>query len=148
MYVILNKDIKGLGKKFQVVDVAEGYAKNYLIPKKLATVANNKTISEANSKKSAASFKSQTKKEEAEKIKEKIEKNILTFNLKMGKNSKLFGSITSKEICEEINNSFEYNIDKKKIEIDNQIKLPGTYTVKIKLYEGITAIQKIEVIGE
>lgn len=148
MFVILNKDIKGIGKKFQTVEVSEGYARNYLLPKKFAIIANNKTLSETNSKKSSIDFREQTKKKEAEEIKLKIEENKLIFRVKIGEGSKLFGSVTAKEICEEINNKLKYNIDRKKIELKKQIKSPGIYSIKVKLYEGITAIQRIEVIGE
>lgn len=148
MYVILNKDIKGIGKKLQTVEVSDGYARNYLLPKKLAVRANSKNLSESNSKRNAIDFKEQTKKEEAEKMKIEIEKQKLTFNMKVGKDSKLFGSITAKEICEEINKRLNFNLDKKRVEVVEQIKSPGIYNAKVKLYEGITAIQKVEVIGK
>lgn len=148
MKVVLNKDIKGIGKKLQVVEVSEGYARNYLLPKNLAVLANNQSVSEAKTKQSSLDFKKQTKKEEAEKIKNALEGQNLVFNVKVGEGGKLFGSITSKEISEEIKNSQGYEIEKKKIEIEGGIKTAGVYVAKIKLYEGITAIQKIEIIGK
>lgn len=148
MKVVLNKDIKGIGKKLQIVEVSEGYARNYLLPKNLAVLANNQSVSEAKTKQSSLDFKKQTKKEEAEKIKKALESQKIVFNVKVGEGGKLFGSITSKEISEEIKNRQGFEIEKKKIEIEGGIKTAGIYTAKIKLYEGITAIQKIEIIGK
>ena len=115
MKVVLNQDIKGIGKKLQVVDVSEGYARNYLIPRKMASIADNKNINEAKTKVEAMNFKKMTEKQEAIEIKEKIEKNYLEFKHKVGDNGKLFGSITEKEIADKINSVYGININKKKI---------------------------------
>lgn len=148
MQVVLNKDIKGIGKKLQIVEVSEGYARNYLLPKGLAIQANNQSISEAKTKQSSLDFKKQTRKEDAEKIKETLEREKIQFILKLGKDGRLFGSITSKEIAEEIKRVHKFDIEKKKIEIDNSIKTAGIYNARIKLYEGVTAVQKIEILGK
>ena len=146
MKVVLNQDIKGIGKKLQVVDVSEGYARNYLIPRKMASIADNKNINEAKTKDEAMNFKKMTEKQEAIEIKEKIEKNYLEFKHKVGDNGKLFGSITEKEIADKINSVYGININKKKIIIKNPIKEIGSYEVNVKLYEGVIANVKIAVV--
>ena len=135
MKVVLNQDIKGIGKKLQVVDVSEGYA-----------IADNKNINEAKTKVEAMNFKKMTEKQEAIEIKEKIEKNYLEFKHKVGDNGKLFGSITEKEIADKINSVYGININKKKIIIKNPIKEIGSYEVNVKLYEGVIANVKIAVV--
>lgn len=147
MKVVLNQDIKGLGKKLQVVEVSEGYARNFLLPKKLANIADNKSLNEAKTKKQAIAFKKDVELEEANKNKEKIEKIYIEFREKQGAGGKLFGSVTEKEIADEIKMKFKLNIDKKKIVINVPIKQLGSYTVDIKLYEGIVAKLKIVVVG-
>ncbi len=146
MKVVLNQDIKGIGKKLQVVDVSEGYARNYLIPRKMASIADNKNINEAKTKVEAMNFKKMTEKQEAIEIKEKIEKNYLEFKHKVGDNGKLFGSITEKEIADKVNSVYGININKKKIIIKNPIKEIGSYEVNVKLYEGVIANVKIAVV--
>ncbi len=147
MKVILNKDIKGIGKKLQQVEVSEGYARNYLLPKKLAVIADNKSLNEAKSKNEAIMFKKETLKTEAIQIKNKLEKGYIKFNHKIGDNGKLFGSITEKDISDEILKLYDIKIDKKKIILKNTIKEVGSYYADVKLYEGIVAKIKISVVG-
>mgnify|MGYP005535106801 FL=1 len=147
MKVVLNQDVKGLGKKLQIVDVSEGYARNFLLPRKLAVIADNKNINEANTKNEALKFKKKTEFEAAKKQKELLEKSFIEFKHKVGDGGKLFGSVTEKEIADEIKMKFKLNIDKKKIVINVPIKQLGSYTVDIKLYEGIVAKLKIVVVG-
>ena len=147
MKVVLNKDIKGIGKKLQIVDVSEGYARNYLIPKKLANLADNKNVSEAKTKKEAEQFKKATEKQEAVELKAKIEKIYVEFKEKQGVGGKLFGSVTEKEISKKLNQKLNIDINKKKITLKDPIKNVGTYTAEIKLYEGVVAKLKIVVVG-
>lgn len=146
MKVVLNDNIKGLGKKLDVVNVSEGYARNYLFPKKLAKAADNKSVSEATTKKEAIKFKQDTDRAEAMKIKETIESITLEFKVKAAEGGKLFGSITSKEISDELKKVSNIAIDKKKISLENQVKTIGQYVVKVKLYEGISANLKVKVV--
>ena len=145
MKVVLNENVKGLGKKLDIVNVSEGYARNFLFPKKLAVAADNKSVSEATTKKEAIQFKKDTDKENALKIKSEIEKIVISFKLKAADNGKLFGSVTSKEISEELNKVSGIDIDKKKIILEDAVKATGTYTAKVKLYEGVIANLKIKV---
>jgi large subunit ribosomal protein L9 len=146
MKVVLNQDIKGVGKKHQLVEVSEGYARNFLLPKKLASVADNKNINESKNKISSIQFKKQTELEQANELKVKIEKEVVKLKHKTGENGRIFGSVTEKEIADEINKKIEININKKKIVMKNPIKQLGTYEVSIKLYEGVIA--KIKVVVE
>lgn len=147
MKVVLNQDVKGLGKKLQIIEVSEGYARNFLLPKKIASIADSKNVNEANTKSAAIAFKKKTEHDAAVEIKEKIEKSYIEFKHKVGEGSKLFGSVTEKEIAEEVNRKFDVSISKKKISIKTPIKNLGTYAVEIKLYEGVIATLKIVVIG-
>lgn len=147
MKVILNQDVKGLGKKLDKVEVNEGYARNFLLPRKIAKLADNSSEAEANSKKQAIQFKKDTEREKAEELKAKIEKSVVEFRLKLGDGNKLFGSVTNKEVKEKLNEALKIDIDKKKIEIDTQVKTPGMYTANIKLYEGVVAKLKVRVVG-
>ncbi len=147
MKVVLNQDVKGIGKKLQIVNVSEGYARNFLLPKNLASIADNKTVNEAKGKADAIKFKKSEEIKEAENKKVKIEKSYIEFRHKLGEAGKLFGSVTEKEISEEIESKLNISIDKKRILIKTPIKQTGSYTVDIKLYEGISAKLKIVVIG-
>lgn len=146
MKVVLTENVKNIGKKLDVVDVSEGYARNYLIPRKLAKPADNKSLSEANTKKEAIKFKQDTERDAANKKKEQIEKITLEFKLKTAEGGKLFGSVTSKEIGDKLKEQSGIEIDKKKIVLEDAIKVTGTYTAKVKLYEGIVANLKVKVL--
>lgn len=139
MEVILNEDIRALGKKGQKVNVSDGYAKNYLFPKKLATEANATSINEMQSKKEAADFKNAQAKAAAEEIKKQIEGKAVELHIKSGANGKLFGAVTGKEISAAFKEKYGYEIDKKKIAIQDNIKNYGTYPVVIKLFPEIAA---------
>lgn len=147
MKVVLNKDIKGIGKKLQVVEVSEGYARNYLLPRKLASIADNKNLNEAKSKSESQKFKKDTEIAKAIELKEKIEKIFIEFKEKQGNGGKLFGSVTEKEISEKLKQKIGIEINKKKINLNNPIKSVGNYIADIKLYEGVNAKLKIVVVG-
>lgn len=147
MKVVLNQDVKGIGKKLQIVDVSEGYARNFLFPRKLANVADNKSISEANTKSEALKFKKKTEYDNAISLKEKIENTTVIFKHKVGEGQKLFGSVTEKEIADELNNKLNLDLSKKKITLNTPIKNVGTFNANVKLYEGVVAKAKIVVEG-
>lgn len=147
MKVVLNQDVKGLGKKLQQIEVSEGYARNFLLPKKLAVIADNKNLNEAKGKIDAQKFKKQTELEKAKADKEILEKGYIEFKHKVGEGSKLYGSVTEKDIAEKIKEKYNLEINKKKITISDQIKNLGSYTVNVKLYEGVIAKLKISVVG-
>jgi len=142
MKVVLLADVKGVGKKGEVKEVADGYAANALIPKGLARKADAKVLNEVKQGKDAESFRHAELLKEAEGIKRKIETTDLKFNLKFGESGKAFGGLSSKEIESELA-SHGITVDKKKIELDGTIKAAGHYAVKIKLYGGIFAVLKV-----
>ncbi len=148
MKVILLTDVKGVGKKGDVVNASDGHARNFLLPKKLALPADKKNLNELSAKKSSEAHKKELEKKEAIRIKEKLEKEVLLLKVKAGENGKTFGSITSKEIADGIEKNFKEIVDKKKITIKEQIKQVGMYTVELRLFEGVTCKQKINVIAE
>ena len=147
MKVILTQDIKGVGKKDEIINANDGYARNFLFPKKLAVEANSKNMSLLQGRKDSANFKKEQEKEKANEIKEKLSKIMLTIKVKAGENGKIFGSITSKEISLELKNQFKIEIDKKKVNLKEPIKELGTFTVDIKLYENIVGKLKINILA-
>ena len=147
MKVVLNQDIKGLGKKLQIVEVSEGYARNFLFPKNIAKIADGKNVNEAKTKQAAINFKKGEEIEFAKRQKEEIEKIYIEFKEKNGKAGKIFGSVTEKEIADKLFEKLGIKVNKKKIVIDCPIKQLGNYNAEIKLYEGIIAKLKIVVIG-
>ena len=148
MKVILTQDVKGVGKKDQILEVNDGYARNFLIPKKLGVQASTANLALLKSKQDSRDFKKQEEKKEAEKIKEKLEKIRLDIKVKSGENGRIFGGVTSKEISDVLKDKYSINIDKKKIELKETIKIVGITTVDIKLFEGVIGKVKVNVIPE
>ena len=147
MKVILTQDIKGVGKKDEIINANDGYARNFLLPRKLAVEANAQNMSELQGRKDSANFKRDQEKQNALSIQEKLTKVRLKIKVKAGENGKIFGSITSKEIATELKNQQGIEIDKKKILLKDSIKETGVFNVEIKLYEGIIGKLKIDIVG-
>lgn len=148
MKVILKQDIKGVGKKDQIINVSDGYVRNFLFPKNMAVEANNENMSKLRAKQDSNAFKKQQEKEEAQKIADKISKIILKVPVKTGGNGKIFGGVSTKEISDLLEKNYKIKVDKKKIELKETIKELGTRNVNIKLYEGVIANLKIDVVAE
>lgn len=148
MKVILMENIKGVGKKDEVINANDGYARNYLFPKKLAVEANAGNMSKLQARKDSAKHKKEMEKEEAKSIADKIEKILLKIKVKAGENGKIFGGVTAKEISDSLNAQYKISIDKKKIELKETIKTLGQFTIDVKLYEGIIGKLKVKVIAE
>lgn len=138
MKVILKADVKGQGKAGQMVNVSDGYARNFLFPKNLAVPADNAAVSEMKSKQESAQHKIDMEKQNANELKATLDGKTLKISAKGGTGGRLFGSVTSKEIAENINKTFKVEVDKRKISC-NDIKTFGGYTAEIKLYNGIVA---------
>lgn len=147
MKVILLGDIKGVGKKDQVIEASDGYARNFLFPKKLAVEANNENMSKLKSKQESNQFRKDTEKKEAEELAKKLTGIMLKIKVRAGENGKIFGGVTSKEIAENLKKEYSIEIDKKKVLLPETIKNIGTFTVDIKLYEGIIAQLKLNVVA-
>ncbi len=148
MKVILNQDIKGVGKKDEVINASDGYVRNFLFPKKMAVEANNENMAKLKAKQNSVQFKKDQNKEEALKVAEKFKKFEMTLKVKTGKDGKMFGGVSSKEIAHELENTQKIVVDKKKIELKDTIKTLGKHEVKIKLFEGVIARLNINIISE
>ncbi len=145
MKVILNQDIKGQGKKGQLVEVSDGYARNYLLPRKLAQEATNSNINVMNGKNDAEAHRLQVALEEAQAQKEKMEQIEVVLTAKAGDNGKLFGSITSKDVAEALTMQHHIKLDKKKFVMPDGIKTLGTTTIDVKIHTGVTGKLKVVV---
>ena len=148
MKVILQTDVKGMGKRGEIVNASDGHARNYLFPRKLAIPADKQNLNEWAAKKSSEAHKKELEKQDSIRVKEKLEKQVLTLKVKAGENGKTFGSITSKEISENIEKEFKEKVDKKKINMQDPIRAIGTYVVDLKLFEGVVCKLTISVVGE
>ena len=148
MKVILTQDIKGKGKKDQLVEVSDGYARNYLLPKGLAKEATNTNINIMNGKNDSEAHRLKVALEEAEAQKAKMEQVEVVLSAKAGENGKLFGSITSKDVAEALTMQHHIKLDKKKFVLPDGIKSLGTTVVDVKIYQGVTGKLKVTVKGQ
>lgn len=148
MKVILKEDIKGVGKKDQVINASDGYARNFLFPKNKAIEANAENMSKLKAKQDSNNYKKEQEKEAAKEVADKISKIMLKIPVKAGENGKIFGGVSTKEISELLEKNYQIKVDKKKIELKETIKTLGTTNVNIKLYEGVVANLKIDIIVE
>ncbi len=138
MKVVLLADVKGHGKKGELCNVSDGYARNFLFPKKLAIEADNAALNELKNREESAAHHKKEEINAAKDLAAKLEGKSVTIKAKAGSSGKLFGAVTSKEIAAEIKNSLNITIDRKKMAVAD-IKNFGEYTAEIKLYQGITA---------
>lgn len=145
MKVILLEDIKGVGVKGQVYEASDGYARNFLFPKKKAIEATKANLNELMLKQKALESKMQRELEEARETAKKLEDKTVKVYVKIGENGKLFGSVTSKEIASALASEFDISIDRKKITLQETIKSVGESSAEIKLHPKVTARIKIEV---
>lgn len=145
MKVILNQDVKGQGKKGQLVEVSDGYARNFLLPKKLAKEATKENINVMQGKRDSEEHRKKVELEEAQETARKIEAASVKLTAKAGENGKLFGSITSKDVAEALTMQHHIKLDKKKFVLPDGIKTLGTTEVEIKVYTGVTAKLKVVV---
>ena len=146
MKVILTADVKGQGKKGELVNVSDGYARNVLFPKNLAIEANTAAMSELKNRESAAAHHKQEEIDAAKALAKKLDGQTVVIKAKAGSQGKLFGAVTSKEVTAEINKKFSVSLDKKKTNMSD-IKNFGEYTAEIKLYQGISAKVNVVVTG-
>ena len=148
MKVILKADIKGVGKKNEVVNASDGYARNFLFPKNLAVEATAENMQKLNSQNQAKQYRKDVEKEQAQAIAKKLESITVDVKVQAGENGKIFGSVSSKEIAESLEKQYKITIDKKKIELKEPIKVLGVRTVDVKLFEGVIGKIKINVIAQ
>lgn len=138
MKVILLQDVKSQGKKDQIIEVSEGYARNFLFPKKLAIPADAKAVNDAKNRKDSEKFKIEQEKQAARELAKKIGESTVKISADAGEGGKFYGAVTSKDIAEALKAQFSLDIDKRKFELDAPIKAFGTYKIDVKLYQGIS----------
>ncbi len=145
MKVILQQDVKGQGKKGDLIDVSDGYARNFLLPKKLAVAANEANLNIMNQKKQAEKNKKDKEITSAKELAFKISQVTVSIKAKAGENGKLFGSITSKDIADGLKKQHNIDLDKRKLLLEDSIKSLGALDVEVRLYEGIMSKLKVKV---
>ncbi len=147
MKVLLLQDVKGTGKKGEIVNVNDGYAKNFLLKKGVAKMADATTLNDLQGQNEAKARQIELAKQAATEIANRLKGANITVYAKVGNDGKMFGAVTSKEIAEELNKQ-NYDVDKKQILLESSIKQTGTYTVEVKLYSGIYTKFNLTVVGK
>ena len=145
MEVILIQDVKALGKKGDIVKVSDGYARNYILPKKLGLEATKQNLNELRLQKAAEAKKQQEILEEAQELAKKLNDITVRVTIKAGEGGKTFGSVSTKEISNAVKEQYGYDFDKKKLQLSEPIKNAGSYTVPVKLHPKATAQMKVKV---
>ncbi|MEE1315403.1 MAG: 50S ribosomal protein L9 [Faecalimonas sp.] len=145
MQVILLQDVKALGKKGEIVNVNDGYARNFILPKKLGLEANGKNLNDLKLQKANDAKVAQEQLEEAQTLAKKLEAGEITLAIKFGEGGRAFGSVSSKEIAAAVQEQLGYDIDKKKIQLKDALKTLGTHSVPIKLHTKVTAKLKVTI---
>lgn len=148
MKVILLADIKGKGKKDQILDVPDGYARNYLLPRKLAAVADAKALNELQGREASKKYKYDTEKAAATKTAEQLKDITLVIRRKAGVDNKLYGAVTTKEITQQLKLEYNLDVDKKKLSMESPIKAFGTYNIRAKLFNDVAAVLTVKVVEE
>lgn len=146
MKVILLEDVKSLGKKGEIVNVNDGYARNFILPKKLGLEATNKNLNDLKLKRANEEKVAQQQLEEAQALAAKLEAGKVKIGIKTGEGGRTFGSVSSKEIAAAAKEQLGYDIDKKKIQLKEVLKTLGTHEVPVKLHAKVTARLKVEVV--
>ena len=145
MKVILLKDVKGTGKKGEMKEVSDGYARNFLLPKKMAVVADNTAVKELNEKNKAAENKAQKEYEAAVELGKKMEEMNIVIYSKAGDGGRLFGSITSKDIAEQLKKQHDIVVDKRKVLLNEPIRVLGSTNVEIKIHQKVITKIRVDV---
>ena len=145
MKVVLLQDVKAQGKKDQIVEVSDGYARNFLFPKKLAVPADAKVINDIKSKQSSAKHREEVEKENARALAKKLSETTVKVTAEAGTDGRFYGAVTSKDIAEALKDQFAIEVDKRKILLDAPIKAFGTYKIEIKLYADISGKLNVKV---
>ena len=145
MKVILLQDVKGSGKKGDVINASDGYARNFLLPKNLAVEANAANMTQLNNQKASVEHKKAVNRDNSKLLKERLENKKIVIKAKSGDNGKLFGAVTSIDIEKAIKEQAQIEVDKRKVVLKDSIKALGEYEVVVKLFEDISAKVKIEI---
>ena len=145
MKVILQQDVKNVGKKGDIIEVSEGYGRNFLLPKKMAVVANSQNLNVATAQANSAARKKAMETDEAKLMAAQLAKVEVSLSVKIGANGKLFGSISGKDIAETLKKDFNIDVDKRKISLKNEVTGAGEYEAVIKVHPEITSTIKVHV---
>ena len=137
MKVVLLADVKGQGKKGQVVDVSDGYARNFLLPRKLAVPADNKVMNELRTKEEANEFRIREEKKAAEALAERLAGLTVKIKCAAGADGRLYGAVTAKDIAELMDREFGIKLDKRKITMNEQIRTYGVFPIEVRLYTDV-----------
>lgn len=148
MKVILLQDVKSLGKKGEIVNISDGYARNFVLPKKYGIEANNKNMNDLRLQKKKEEKIAQENLEAAKELARKLEAGKVELSIKVGEGGKAFGSVSSKEIATAVKDQMGLDVDKKKIQLKDTIKMLGTQQVPVKLHSEVTADLKVVVTAE
>lgn len=148
MKVILMKDLEKIGQKGEIVEVKDGYARNFLLPKEYAVEATNKNLNRLKNKLAAIQKQNEEELQAAQEIANKIESIQVDVKLKVGEGGKTFGSISTKEVADVLKSEFKLDVDRKKLQLENPIKSIGTHAVNVKLHPEVTAELKVVVSEE
>lgn len=146
MKLILLEDVKSVGKKGELINASEGYARNFLLPKKLAVEATKSNLNDYELKQKSEAKRKQEELEHAQEVAKILNDKVVTIKVKTGDNGKLFGSVTNKEVAEEIIKQTGMDLDKKKVSIGDPIKMLGERTAVIKLHPKVTAEVAIKIV--
>lgn len=138
MKVILTQDVKGQGKKDQIINVSDGYARNFLFPKKLAVEADAKTLNDIKNREAAQKHRIEVETENAKAVKAQLEAAVVCMKCAGGQDGRLYGSVTSTDIADAVKAQLGIELDRRKLQLDEAIKAYGKYTIGVKLYTGIT----------
>jgi len=147
MKVILQADVKGTGKKGQVFEVADGYARNFLFPKKLAVEATTGNIQDISHKKVLEERRKEKEKQDAVELANKLNALVIEVKTKTGEGGRLFGSVTSKEIAEDLKKQHGLEVDKRKLELKEPIKALGNFEVHVKIHQDVIAKLQVHVVA-
>ena len=148
MKVILIADVKGKGKKDQVMEVSDGYARNYLFKNKLAIEADAKALNDLRGKQDAKQHKHDVEKANAIEVARKLESVTVVIPQEAGKDNKLYGAVTAKDVVEKLKNDHNIKVDKKKLILESPIKTFGTYKIKAKLFTDVSATLTVQVVNK
>lgn len=148
MKVILLQDVKKIGKKDEIINASDGYARNFLLPKGLAVEANNENLAKLKGRSDSKQHKIDVEKSKAEEIANKLKNIELKISVKAGENGKIFGGVSTKEISEQLDKQYGIKIDKKKIDMKEAIKNLGVFNINVKLFENVNGIIKLNIISD
>ena len=148
MKVILLVDVKGKGKKDQVIEVPDGYARNFLLAKKLAIAADAGALNELKGREASKQHKHDTEKAAAIETAKQLESMVLVLRRKAGVDNKLYGAVTAKEITQQLKQEYNLEVDKKKLSMESPIKAFGTYKIKAKLFNDVQATITVQIVED